>query len=34
MDFVALVLGVGFFAICWSLTVWCDRVLREGGSPR
>jgi hypothetical protein len=34
MDFVALALAVGFFLISWGLTLWCDRALREGGSPR
>ena len=35
MDFVALGIGLGVFGICFALTRWCDRVLREGGwKPR
>jgi hypothetical protein len=35
MDFVAIGLGFGFFAFCFALTRWCDRVLREErGKPR
>jgi len=30
MDFVAIAAGIGFFAFCFALTRWCDRVLREG----
>ena len=36
MDWVAILLTIGFFVVCAALTIWCDRVLREGngGPPR
>lgn len=29
MDFVAILLTIGFFVICAALTRWCNRVLRD-----
>ena len=33
MDFVAILLTIGFFAFCAALTLWCDRVSRGNGGP-
>ena len=33
MDWVAILLTIGFFVVCGALTIWCDRVLRENGGP-